>query len=690
MKVFKYVTLAVGALLLLLVIAIGLLTLFFDPNDYKDDLQRLVQEHTGRELELPGKLSLALFPNIALEFGPATLGNAPGFGAEPMLTVERVRLGVKLLPLLHKRVEVDTAEFTRPDLRLTVNAQGGDNWSDLGNKNQSATPSEGAAMPLNISVAGLKVTGGSVSYHDLQKDSRVAISELTLATDEVRLGKPIDLQSSFVLTQGESLRAAIKLHTSATLDLDNKLYRLDAPVIEVAMSGSKLPKAGLTAKLSFKELVADLKAQTLQAPEMQIETLGARLTGSLGGKSIVDAPSFGGPVSLAGVSLRELLPKLDIAVPHTSDATALSHLSFAGQLAATSSSLQIDQLKLQLDDSTVTGNAGISDLDSMALGFDLTINRLNADHYLEPAAPAAKASAASASSKSPPVAVPVELLRSLNLRGNIAVNEAVFAGIQFSKVRLGLNARGGKIHVLPSEAQLYGGQYRGDISIDAAAATPVVSFNEQVSGVDFAPLLKDWFKTSRAAGRGNFSVKAVARGKDSDAMLRTMTGSLSFRVDDGAVEGIDLWYEIRRAHALIKQQSLPERNGPERTVFSALSASGNVVNGVLTTNDISAATRALRVSGKGTIDLVQSQLDLTLNAAVQKVPDDKSAEEMSDVVGFVVPVRVTGALTDPKVRPDLEGMAKAAVKQKIDEKRQEVEQQLRDKLQDKLKGLFGN
>jgi AsmA protein len=141
---------------------------------------------------------------------------------------------------------------------------------------------------------------------------------------------------------------------------------------------------------------------------------------------------------------------------------------------------------------------------------------------------------------------------------------------------------------------------------------------------------------------------------------------------------------------LIKKQSLPERNGPERTAFSALSASGSIVNGVLTTNDINATTRALGVTGKGTIDLVQSQLDLSINAAVQKVPDDKSAEDMNDVVGFVVPVRVTGSLTDPKVRPDLEAMARAAVKQKIDEKRQEVEQQLRDKLQDKLKGLFGN
>jgi AsmA protein len=110
----------------------------------------------------------------------------------------------------------------------------------------------------------------------------------------------------------------------------------------------------------------------------------------------------------------------------------------------------------------------------------------------------------------------------------------------------------------------------------------------------------------------------------------------------------------------------------------------------LQTSDVYALTRALKVSGGGTVDLVRSQLDMKLDAAVQKVPDDPNAADNADVVGFTVPLRVTGALSDPSVRPDLSLLAKAAVKQKIDEKKQEIEQQLRDKLNDKLKGLFGN
>jgi len=211
---------------------------------------------------------------------------------------------------------------------------------------------------------------------------------------------------------------------------------------------------------------------------------------------------------------------------------------------------------------------------------------------------------------------------------------------------------------------------------------------EKITGLDFAPLFRDMFESKRISGRGNLHIKATAAGKDTDAMLRTLNGTLGFQVDNGAIEGTDLWYEIRRARALLKQQALPERTGPERTAFTALSASGKITNGVVVSDDIVAALQYLRVTGKGSTDIVKGELDYRLDATVLKLPPEGAGAEMADVVGFVVPVRITGALTDPKVRPDLGALAKAAVQQKIEEKKQEVEDKLKEQLQDKLKGLF--
>jgi AsmA protein len=433
--------------------------------------------------------------------------------------------------------------------------------------------------------------------------------------------------------------------------------------------------------LQAKALDLDLDAQTLDLPQLQADALGTRVTGSLKGSSMVDAPAIGGPIEVADVSLRELLPRLGIAVPNTKDAAVLKKLHLAGTLAATSKSLAIDKLNLQLDDSTATGSAGITDLDAMAMRFDLAIDRINADRYLEPA-PAGAAATAAAKKESPPVQIPTEMLRSLKLRGAIKVGEAVFAGVKFTALQVGVDAAGGKVHVSPLQAQMYGGQYRGDINLDATGV-PRVSFNDQVTGVDFAQLGRDWLETSKISGRGNLQVKATAVGKDSAAMVKTLNGNLGLKVDDGAYEGIDLLYEIQRASALLKQQ-LPSARpaGPARTAFTTLSATGAIVNGVVTSNDITAATRLLKITGKGSTNLPAGTLDYSVDAAVNKVPEASASAETADVVGFTIPVRITGTLSDPTVRPDLEALAKGVVKQKL-------EQQLRDQLGDKLKGLFG-
>jgi len=258
-------------------------------------------------------------------------------------------------------------------------------------------------------------------------------------------------------------------------------------------------------------------------------------------------------------------------------------------------------------------------------------------------------------------------------------------------LHIGLNAEGGRMHVFPSEAQMYGGQYHGDITVDASGRVPRVSFDEHVDGVDFAPLFHDMFETKRVSGRGSGAIKAAGVGADSAALLRTLNGTLQFHVDNGAFEGTDLWYEIRRARALLKQQPIAARTGPERTPFTAVAATGRITNGVVVNDDLIAALQYLQVKGRGSADIAAGTLDYHLDVAVLKIPEGQSdAAALGDMVGFTVPVAVTGTFAAPKVRPDLAGLVKARVKQEIDKKKDELKQQLQDKLQEKLKGLFGN
>src|SRR5688572_14285063 len=132
MRPLRIVAYVAAGLIGLIVIGLVLVLVFVDPNDYRDDIQKIVKEKTGRELTLSGDLKLSVFPWIALESGAATLGDAPGFGPEPFVSIKHARVGVRLMPLLGGTIEVGNVRLDGARIRLITDEQGRDNWADLG------------------------------------------------------------------------------------------------------------------------------------------------------------------------------------------------------------------------------------------------------------------------------------------------------------------------------------------------------------------------------------------------------------------------------------------------------------------------------------------------------------------------------------------------------------------------------
>ena len=64
MKALKYVLYGLLGLVLLVVAAAVVLALTFDPNQYKDEVEKLVKERTGRTLKFHGDVKLAFWPSL--------------------------------------------------------------------------------------------------------------------------------------------------------------------------------------------------------------------------------------------------------------------------------------------------------------------------------------------------------------------------------------------------------------------------------------------------------------------------------------------------------------------------------------------------------------------------------------------------------------------------------------------------
>ena len=207
--------------------------------------------------------------------------------------------------------------------------------------------------------------------------------------------------------------------------------------------------------------------------------------------------------------------------------------------------------------------------------------------------------------------------------------------------------------------------------------------------------MKAAFDTTRISGHGDADVVVAGTGNTYDTLLRSLGGKIAFNVKEGAVNGIDLSYEVQSAQALLQKQVPPARSGPARTLFNTFSGSANLDKGVLRNDDLSIETDYLKTHGKGTLDLgtkrgASAAIDYRLVASVYKLPPSGAQGTQGNTKVADIPLLLTGNLGNLKIRPDLEALAEARVRQEVNDRLQGKQDELRKKLGDKLKSLLGH
>ena len=700
MRALKIAGIVLGSLVGLVVIAAIAVVLLVDPNDYRDDIAKLVQQKTGRPLEIRGKLGLKLFPWIALEVNDVRLGNPPGYGTDPFLTVTSANVGVKLLPLLHKQVEVRRVSVEGLSVTLVSRSPEQNNWKDLSESKEPAPPPSSGGT-AKTSVAGVDVSKATLIYRDEAKKSVARLTGLEIHTGALGGSDPVDAEVKFYYDEGGAAKVA-HVETKARILMPPDSSRVEVQKLDAKADWFGKPAEGASAPaskplaiaVSSPSLALDTKTGTLEQTELDLKVGELPVKVDLAGRDLFGAYILNGKLRVARTSPRELMKSFDITPPTTSDPKALTAFALASDFRVTPKQVQLRALDLALDETAVKGTFDIDDLEAMALRFDLDINGIDLDRYMAPSKKEEVKTAGGSADKAakaavPPTPLPVEMLRSLNLQGKLRVGRAKVADMPFTDVRLPIEAKEGRTHLGPTQAKLFGGTYDGNIVLDAKPAQATLSVDEHVKSIDIGALMKAGFETTRVVGKGNANAKLNATGNTDQAMFKTLAGKIDFDVKDGAVTGVDLWYELRRAVALFKRQEQPVRPaGEPKTAFNALSGSALVDKGVLSNDDLLVDMSYLRARGKGTLALESQAVDYRLVAEIYKLPEGDAS--MADLKAAEIPVTITGTLADMKVRPDVEGYLKSRFKKEVDKKVDEKKEELRKKLGDKLKGILGH
>ena len=689
-RTLKILGFAVGAVVLLLVIAAVAVTMLFDPNDYKDEITAAVEKATGRKLTLDGDLELAVFPTIRIAVGSATLSNAPGFGDEPMARIGGATLSLGLLPLLAQRIEVSQARLSGLELNLARDRRGTNNWQDLSGSTATegaapAADSAGGSASLDLGIGAVEIADAHIVWNDAAAGSRWELTDFDMTAEGFGPDKRFPLEMQFSLA-GADVAVRVAVSTQATLALADNEYRLDALKVTVDGGGEGWPGDPSKAVLAFESLVANLADETLALNGLTLDFLGLSMVGSLQGQHLMSDLALAGAVDIREFAPRDLLERFGVNVA-TADDAVLTRASAKANFIYNSNEIGLRGMTLMLDDSTLTGRAG---LQGERITYDLIVDEINIDRYLPPSAtdegPAEEGSLDA-------VDLPLEVMRTVDARGELKFGKAKFSNLTLTNAAFALTAANGGVRLTPS-AELYGGRTTGEIRLQVEADAARMTFEQNLDDVNLAALGQDLLGSQDITGTGDVRLKLVAAGSNLGEMRRGLDGDVGFSVTNGSLEGIDLWYELRRGRARLDNAELPERgDAARRTTFSSLSATGVVEDALLTNRDLNGKLDFMTIDGTGTVNLLDDKIDFDLKAMLVDGPVLQSDPDMAKMAGSTLPLRVTGTIDAPSVLPDFKAIVRARVTQevqeRVDEQREEVQEEVRDRLRDRLRGAIG-
>ncbi|MFQ5660991.1 MAG: AsmA family protein [Gammaproteobacteria bacterium] len=493
---------------------------------------------------------------------------------------------------------------------------------------------------LSLKTLGVTVSG-NLTAREMQSKTGTVNGRLSVTGQNLsRVLRALDQKPLAEVLKAVKLETAIRGNRN---DLNLKPMALSA-----TFAGKQIPNSPVKLSLNADTNI-NLGAEKLKLDNFSLTGLGLNVQGSIDAGKILQAPEFTGRINVAPFDLRKLMRQLNQKPPLTADRKVLGKLALQTRFSGSTSNFNLEDLAFVLDDTHLKGDLSVSDFAHPAIQAAINIDGINADRYLppqqkgkKPVTPEAAAGAA--------VQLPVETLRALNVKADLTIGKLILSNARMTNIKLSLNGKDGKIKLDPASADLYQGKYSGNITIDATGKLPRVTINSSLKGIQAEPLLKDVTGQGKMRGVGNFSAALTATGADTDTLKKTLNGKMSFSFRDGAIKGYNLGKIMRMGNQLQNNFRL-KVSEQEETDFGELSGHPAVKNGIVTLDDLTGKSPALRISGTGILaDLPRNSVNYKLTARLVATSKGQGGKDITPgkLEGVPLDCYLKGALDNPK------------------------------------------
>jgi AsmA protein len=521
-----------------------------------------------------------------------------------------------------------------------------------------------------LSAPKIGMQGSALTINDLAASATGVFAGVTLSESRLRVPHfTMHLDNQTILVDSVTLSA------KGIREADRFEARLDAPKINITRD-----------KASGSDVILQVKAQ---GPQLNADA-SVRLSGVEGsGKSVkigrftisIDARqaenaikgSLSTPI-LANLEIRSIqLPNLagDFVLASPDLPMKKLKIALAGSLGADMSKQTADaDLAFTLDDSHIKAKFAVSDFKALRSTFDIAIDKLNVDKYLPPKA-AAEPTAATPANWQAEKPIDFSPIKKLAVSGTLKIGELVASKLQVKNLRVNLNAMDGRLTVDPLAANLYQGSTKGSFSLDAN--TNAIAVRQELADIAIGPLLRDLLGKDLLEGRGNVSLDLTTSGNLVSAMTKALNGTAKLDLRNGAIKGINLGQALGKVKSMIsggKGESEQPAAASEKTLFSELSASFDIKNGIAHNGDFLAVSPVLRMNGEGDVNLPESSLDYLIKAS--------ASGSRAPSKGLTLPVRAYGPFVALKYKLDFGSAMADAAREKIQEQKDAVKEKVEE------------
>jgi AsmA protein len=273
------------------------------------------------------------------------------------------------------------------------------------------------------------------------------------------------------------------------------------------------------------------------------------------------------------------------------------------------------------------------------------------------AAPASAARAGEAGSVWSGDNINFSLLKAVNANLNLTVNQLAYDGIKIDAAIVKAALSGGKLTAEIPSLRAYGGGGSATLTINVNGEVPVHRLKLTLDNLAAYPFLRDVVDFQTIEGKGAIVLDLTASGASDRAVFSSMNGTASFGFTDGALRGLNVAKMLRSLTTGILTGW--QFDDEAKTVFKKFGASFKIASGQGQTDDLRLIGPLVSVGGAGTVDLPAQRLKFRVNPFMLASVEGPGGKNR--MLGFPVPIGVSGPWDRPLIYPDIVGVLESPV-----------------------------